>query len=105
MERDHKRQKQSDVAELNLQHRYREIGISAVKAAAVGYSEKQTCSSGVGNRTGKQQTESGHKGKLNLGQREASQEKQKDAERRHVGELSRNAEQGGMPARRKRGDC
>ena len=41
----------------------------------------------------KRESKSDHEKKFNLGQREAAQEKQKDTELRHMGELSKRAEQ------------
>jgi hypothetical protein len=72
--------------------RYGEIGISAVKAAAVQHRAKETFKSEVSNMTSKQQNQSGHKG-FNVGQREAFQEKERVDKFRHMGESSKKSEQ------------
>src|SRR5262249_46281923 len=84
---------QPEGGKAKLARRYGEIGISAVKAAALQYRAKETLNPEASNMTSKQQSTSGREKKFNLGQLEASQEKQKDEDLRHMGELSKKGEQ------------
>ncbi len=86
--------------EVKLDHRYGKIGISAVAAAVQCHSERheEPIASSIGpqqrtqearNMTSNRESKSEHQKKFNLGQRQAAQEKEKDAELRHMGELSK----------------
>jgi hypothetical protein len=96
MERNQKLQRKGDArperGEVKLDHRYGRIGISAVTAAVQCHGERhEERTEEAGNTTSKRESKS--EKKFNLGQREAAQEKQKDTELRHMGELSKRAEQ------------
>jgi hypothetical protein len=75
----------SEREEVSLDRRYGEIGIPAVNAA-VGKTRNP--------EAGKQQNDLGGKKKVNRGQLEASREKDKETELKHVGELSKQTQKG-----------